>query len=293
MFMWSEFTRSKPEDSKPEAPNMDEQVLAITIDDLDGQAMPTKNQNVESLLKNAELCDVTFRVGNTSCGVRDFCGIRALFACQSNIFKLMLFGKMSESKPNSIVVINDIDPDSFEIFQKYCYGLNPLITMNNVVSLLYIGDKYLITNLQSLCCKFIENFVINSTTIINVNFFVKLLVALFDKGLTKQINIILYSYKSIQTLTERQCVNIIKSSYFNQLHYSIVQQLLFGDSSKFIEYIVFNNAKNIAVNINGVQDHNHVTMELIWYMLEQWCKYQVKLQVNQYSYSHAYQTLSL
>ena len=281
--------RQKNASTKTEA-KMDEQVLAITINDLDGQVMPTKNQNVESLLTNKELCDVTFRVGNESVGVRDFCGIRALFACQSEIFKLMLFGKMSESKPNSVVIINDIDPTSFEIFQKYCYGLNPLITMNNVVSLLSIGDKYLIPNLQGLCMKFIKHFVIDSDRIINVEFFIKLLVLLFDKGLTKDINVILYNYQSVKTLSQQNCINIIKCQYFNQLHYTIIQTLLFGESSKFIEYIVFNNARDIShasikycEKNDGSRNHNRVTMELVWYMLIQWCKYQSRQQVQQHA----------
>ena len=100
------------------------------------------NKNIQASLYDSEMSDVEFRIGNDDTGIQEFSGIRALFATQSDVLKRMLYGNMAESKSNNIVIIDDISPHTFDWFKKYCYGLNPRVTHDNIVNVLHICDKY-------------------------------------------------------------------------------------------------------------------------------------------------------
>ena len=77
------------------------------------------NQNVKSILNNTELSDVTFSVGKDPDNTKDFPCCRIYFAAQSEVFRKMLYGNMSESKHKSNVIIDDIDPETFEWLQAH------------------------------------------------------------------------------------------------------------------------------------------------------------------------------
>lgn len=59
-----------------------------------------------------------------------------LFAAQSIVFDKMLFGNMIESQPNGNVIIHDIDVSTFKWIKKYVYGLNSMLTPDNIVQVL-------------------------------------------------------------------------------------------------------------------------------------------------------------
>ena len=99
------------------------------------------NANFLALTKRDRLCDVRFEVGLSYGHEETICGIRALFAIQSKPLEAMLFGPMIESNKSTIIQIPDIKPNTFRWLRKYCYNLNPTITFDNVVDILYISEN--------------------------------------------------------------------------------------------------------------------------------------------------------
>ncbi len=126
----------------------------------------------EFLLENLEILatetnemfedlDVIFEIpipNSKSKEVREFHGIRALFAIHSDVFRAMLFGKMQESEKNARVRLDDITPEAFEYIQRLFYGMRPPVNdycnaEGFLESLLYTSKKYLLKELQGLCEK--------------------------------------------------------------------------------------------------------------------------------------------
>ncbi len=79
------------------------------------------SENLEILMSETnemfEEIDVTFEVGWQGLEKTKIHAIRGLFACQSPVFKAMLFGKMAEGLPNAIIPLDDITPKTMEYFQ--------------------------------------------------------------------------------------------------------------------------------------------------------------------------------
>lgn len=75
--------------------------------------------------------------------------------------RAMLFGSMKESHSNTICVnsndidngikIPDVTPNAFDFLIKYIHGLNPTVTKENVVDILYLSKKYLIQTIENAC----------------------------------------------------------------------------------------------------------------------------------------------
>ena len=71
----------------------------------------------------------------------------------------MLFGSMKESQIKSKgsidnddgIKIPDIKPVAFKFLLKYVNGLNPTISNDDVVDLLYLSKKYLIKAIENAC----------------------------------------------------------------------------------------------------------------------------------------------
>ena len=84
------------------------------------QLQKIQQKNFKSLVDSKEFSDVTFEIGNAVFGIKEFHGIRLLFAAQSDVLKAMLYGNMMESSNDNKVIINDIHPSGFEWFESYC-----------------------------------------------------------------------------------------------------------------------------------------------------------------------------
>ena len=277
---------------------------SMSLSELEGllpnHSRASANQVIESLVSNKELSDVTFQVGVTPKGKdsldstreeETIPGIRALFACHSPVFKKMLFdSKMSESKPNSTVTINDINPKHFKTFQRYCYNLNPSINIDNVVSLLYISDKYLVANLNDCCLKFIETKIINNNKITDIDCFLYLVNNLiYQFGLSylsnnSLLNKILTKYQCISTLSEKDCLGILNSNYFYHLHYCIVQELLFNYNCQTRKYLLEKTSTAFMRHIENnfkkdydIKDKNRISIEYVWCKLVAWSEIQTQL----------------
>ena len=163
---------------------------------------------------------VHFRIGNESTGIQEFEGVRALFAAQSDVLKNMLFGKMTESKRSSIVIIDDIAPKTFDWFKKYCYGLNPSVNNDNIADVLHICDKYCMKKLYDI---YLNRFL--SQEFPSMELLLYILNDLSSRNLYHSIESIVNS-DIFGNLNESQCQDLILSNKFLSLPPQCVVKVL-------------------------------------------------------------------
>eukprot|EP01084_Bolivina_argentea_P118599 210389_1 len=121
-----------------------------------------QRQILADALHQQDLADVTFCIGKSSESLDNSDGAqygvnRFLLALISPVFRKMLFGHMTESKPNSTVYIEDMEPEIFESIVNYAYQNNPNINTNNVGLLIQACDKYQIETLTKMCLTFLSD----------------------------------------------------------------------------------------------------------------------------------------
>ena len=58
---------------------------------------------------------------------------------------------LNEYSSDNGIKIPDITSNAFDFLIKYVYGLNPTISNENVVDVLYLGKKYLIKPIEVAC----------------------------------------------------------------------------------------------------------------------------------------------
>ena len=189
-----------------------------------------QKSNLASVLLNQELIDVTFEIGNEDFGIKEFHGIRALFAAQSDVLKTMLYGNMIESSIDNKVIINDIHPCGFEWFQSYCYGIhNVKITHENIGYILHICDKYCMKQCYTACLnRTLKDF------ITNIEYLLHILRVLSELSLAKIIGDILTSDEFGQ-LTEKQCRQLLLTDKFYFLPPRVVDDILFNSKQNFLQ----------------------------------------------------------
>lgn len=112
--------------------------------------------NILKLINDSSISDVTFIVEN-----EELSGIRSIFACQSIVFKKMLYGNMMESNPSNHVILNDITINAFKYLRYTFYNIfenkgNGELTPSIVVDVLFAAQKYLIEPLIIKCIEFIK-----------------------------------------------------------------------------------------------------------------------------------------
>lgn len=104
------------------------------------------SKNLKELLRNGHQADVTFSVKN-----KQFSAHRCILAARSEVFRSLFELDMSE-KANSIVNIEDCNPDVFEKFLLFLYSGNfGVVTGGNFLDLYLIAYKYKVMQLQRLC----------------------------------------------------------------------------------------------------------------------------------------------
>ena len=107
-----------------------------------------QRQSIANTMDKEALCDVTFIVGADQI---EFRANRFVFAAISDVFQAMLYGSMAESRPDSTVLIPDIDADAFGVVRDFAYCKIPKINIKNVVAIAQIAQKYQISTLSPVC----------------------------------------------------------------------------------------------------------------------------------------------
>ena len=221
-------------------------------------------QHVLVMFEDEDLSDVCFRVGNEQSGIKDIHGIRALFAGHSNVLKSMLFGNMLESQINNIIEIKDVSPNAFDWFKKFCYGLNPSITSNNICGILHICDKYCMNKLMNIS---LNEYLIDIMPNDSMKSLITVLVELNQKNMDNVVCSILHS-DQFDNFTNLQ----LSSMSDEILTFSIDD----GDEIAFVE-------PKLAINIlfySKMQFMKRFEQKTIFLFIENYCKLLAKSQYN-------------
>eukprot|EP01083_Nonionella_stella_P272875 925546_1 len=126
----------------------------------DDHKKSTKSSSIRSqkilldALNAQRFVDTTFIIGEKQ---SEYHINRVFLAMISPVFEAMLFGKMTESQPNSTVVIDDITSETFELIIHFAYCNPPNITEETVLRVIQFCDKYQITSLNERCHEYLRS----------------------------------------------------------------------------------------------------------------------------------------
>ena len=161
-------------------------------------------------------------------------GIRMCFACQSKVFKNILFENINKNGTSSsnnydnnkklLVIINDIDINTFKWLKKYCYSINPKININNIISIIKMADKYKIEALYEDCINFIINNLINPQ---QVDQLVQLFIQLQKFNLNDALKFILNYTKA--NAKEDTLKSILECNLISQIRLEFIEKLRSDD----------------------------------------------------------------
>ncbi|KAJ3424451.1 btb (poz) domain-containing 2a-related [Anaeramoeba flamelloides] len=109
-----------------------------------------------------ELADVKFLIGKKN---KEMYGHQLILSINSQMWKSMFYTmKWSEMDNMKIAVVKipEQKPKIFAKFLQYCYTGSVKITMESVLPLYKLSDKYLMEDLKELCVFYLESNIINS-----------------------------------------------------------------------------------------------------------------------------------
>ena len=129
-------------------------MTAVNTMEYDKSAQNAQCEGIRTALNSKKCTDVTFLIGKDR---TEFNLNRIFLAMISPIFKSMLYGQMREAQLDTDVIIEDMTPTVFECIVHFAYCADPQITSKNVLSVLTVCDKYLITKLQDVCYQFLKS----------------------------------------------------------------------------------------------------------------------------------------
>ncbi len=116
---------------------------------------PALLSNLNALQNDAETADITIAVGE-----RRFPAHKALLIASSTYFRNMFIGPWKESKSTE-VNLEDTDECKavFDIFLSFFYGCILKFSLDNVMPILTLADKYDVKELKTLCEMYMVGFV--------------------------------------------------------------------------------------------------------------------------------------
>jgi hypothetical protein len=103
------------------------------------------------MFDNELMSDVSFTCGKSS---RIFHAHKYVLATSSAVFFAMFYGNLAEKK--SPICIPDAEKESFEEFLRFLYTDACKITAENVIGVMYLAKKYLVSSLAEKCCEILE-----------------------------------------------------------------------------------------------------------------------------------------
>lgn len=119
-----------------------------------------QHKNMAAILKMDSMRDVTFLIGEEQ---KEYTGNRIAMSSISEPLRIMLFGSMKESQPDTEVIIGDIEPEGFQSVLNWAHLEDPQIAVDNVVSVRSICRKYQISDLSVICDRNFRQY-LNATT---------------------------------------------------------------------------------------------------------------------------------
>ncbi|KAH7702132.1 BTB/POZ domain-containing protein 6-A [Aphelenchoides avenae] len=178
------------------------------------------------LISETAKFDVKFVVGDEE---KETFGANSLIlSAASEVLDKNFYGEFEKPSIEDplIVEIPDGTPDGFRVVLQYIYSDRADLTVDNVISVLYLSKKYLLTNLYQRAVEFALS-QINASTILQF-----LPVSeLFDELQDKCIEVV-----------DKNAVAVLASKEFLKLSASLLSRLLSRDTLEIGEMAVYNRA---------------------------------------------------
>ena len=103
------------------------------------------------MFNNPFMSDVAFKCEDSD---KKFFAHKYVLGTSSDVFYAMFYGELAEK--NSVVYLSDTNDESLEEFLKFLYTDECNLTADNVMFVLYLAKKYIVTSLAYKCVEFLE-----------------------------------------------------------------------------------------------------------------------------------------
>ena len=100
------------------------------------------------MFNNPDMSDISFTCEGSD---KIFYAHKYVLGTSSVVFRAMFYGDLAEK--NSVVHLSDTDENSFEEFLRFLYTDTCNLTIDNGMSLMYLGKKYLVSSLMDFFAK--------------------------------------------------------------------------------------------------------------------------------------------
>jgi hypothetical protein len=196
-----------------------------------------------------ELCDTTFLVGGER---QPICGVRAILAARSRVFRRLLFGdrgksgkkKATPAKPpdgyiekydlrgHPVIVVTDFEPGVFKLLIDYIHTGSVMLQARSLLGLMNAADHYSLEDLKLACIRFMEHCITIDT--------VCSLLASAEKYIQYKSTKILV--QKMFEFVDRNAEKILSLGAFQQLPQHVVRIVLGREELQAMEVTKFNAA---------------------------------------------------
>ena len=184
----------------------------------------TIRERCESIFNQELLSDVKFVVRDSQGGSKKIPAHKFVLAISSPVFFAMFFGEMAETTKNS-VEISDCEYESLLELFRFIYSDEVKLNVDNVMQLLYLSKKYMLTTLADRCSAFLRE----NLNALNV-FFV-----LQDAQKYEEKDLVKHCWKVIET----QTLEAVKSEGFVTVERTVLEELVEKNSLNIKEVELF------------------------------------------------------
>eukprot|EP01084_Bolivina_argentea_P152767 266416_1 len=235
--------------------HLNQQVILSNTDSnwLSKQTTILLNKNAETECHQSKFADISFIIGEDK---KEFPAIRGIFAMQCPYWATKLYSEEGMSQ-RIIEEDTNITETGFKFIREFFYRLEPIMTHENVIDVLYAANKYDLQHLVTDCNSFIDG-VYKSTeyaTIITH-------ILLFEtRAIQLNLNVNHTIRQRFQTwLTVDTSQQIIKSKAFLLAPKEVIIQIIQSDSFSVKEEDIWNGCKAWCT-------HNSSKMDITWDVL--------------------------
>lgn len=179
-------------------------------------------ENVKDIFLDADTADVHFTFDSIDDSVIRVPAHKILLAISSNVFKRMFYSELKEKGDVSMVDVSDA---AFKEFLQYFYLSEVTLTEENIVGVIYLGQKYNVKKCVEDCTEFLMN------TLSGENIFV----ALYIGSLYERQELIKACESFIAVNTEA----VLKSPGFLQCDKQVLAHILKMDVLSCTEVDIF------------------------------------------------------
>ena len=184
----------------------------------------TIRERCEFIFNQELLSDVKFVVRDSQGGSKRIPAHKFVLAISSPVFFAMFFGEMAQTTKDS-VEISDCEYESLLELFRFIYSDEVKLNVDNVMQLLYLSKKYMVTTLAEKCSAFLQE----NLSALNV-FYV-----LQDAQKYEEKDLVNHCWKLIET----QTLEALKSEGFVTVERTVLEELVEKNSLNIKEVELF------------------------------------------------------